>query len=213
MTDINEGFPEAEIQIRVNAARLPEFFQLLQQGIVLRREVGCTVRSFLYHQLQLSSEFIENNIQTVFLDGKPVDDLDKVYVKAGCTLALSAAMPGLVGATLRRGGYYKSLRAQISHGSKEDDPPAAAEGLVTLKLFNLVARSLGKTLLQDGVLVKKKNFEDFMGRWFDTPMKGIVAVRDGKRLDWNALRAFCNAVEPALFRLKVLETGTQRNYF
>ena len=129
MNKKNEGFPAAELQISVNAAQLPEFFQLLQQGIILRREVGCSVKSFLYHQLQLSCEFVEDKIQTIFLDGKPVDDLDAAYVKDGCSLALSAAMPGLVGATMRRGGYYASLRAQISHGSEAENRSRNSRGL------------------------------------------------------------------------------------
>lgn len=43
---------------------------------------------FLERQLQLDRQFIEDYIQTVFLDGKPVDDLDRAFVKDGCTLAL-----------------------------------------------------------------------------------------------------------------------------
>ena len=34
------------------------------------------------------------------LDGKPVDDIGSSFLHDGSTLALSAAMPGLVGATL-----------------------------------------------------------------------------------------------------------------
>ena len=37
----------------------------------------------------------------------------------GDTLALSAAMPGLVGATMRRGGYFAGLRANISHRDQD----------------------------------------------------------------------------------------------
>jgi len=199
----NEGLPAAELQISVNAAQLPEFFQLLQQGIILRREVGCIVKSFLYHQLQLSGEFVEDKIQTIFLDGKPVDDLDTAYVKDGCSLALSAAMPGLVGATMRRRGYYASLRAQISHGSEAENPSSTAEGYVTLKLFNLVTEFLGKTLLQNGVLVKRKNLEDFMSRWSHPGLENIGATRDGKPLDWNTFLATSSADDLVLLRLKI----------
>ena len=49
------------------------------------------------------------------LDGKPVDDIGAALVQDGSTLALSAAMPGLVGATLRRGGAYSSFRSAITY--------------------------------------------------------------------------------------------------
>jgi hypothetical protein len=204
MNKKNEVLPATHLQISVNEAQIPEFFQLLQQGIILRREVGCTVMSFLHRQLQLSYEFIEDNIQTVFLDGKPVDNLDKAHVKDGCTLALSSAMPGLVGATMRRGGYYASIRAQISHNSEVDSAAAKAEGFVTLKLFNLVAELLGRTLLQDCVLVRRKNLEDFMSRWSYPGPKDIEAIRDGKPLDWNTFRATGSVDELVLLRLKIL---------
>lgn len=193
-----------EVQVSINASQLPEFLQLIQQGIVLRREVGCSVRSFLCHQLKLSQEFIEDKIQTIFLDGKPVDNLNRAYVKDGCTLALSSAMPGLVGATMRRGGYYASLRAQISHGSETACNSATSEGCVTLKLFNLVAELLGKKLLEEGVFIKRKNFEDLMSRSTHPGRMDIEAIHDGKPLDWNMFQAAGSADELILLHLKIL---------
>lgn len=160
--------------------------------------------SFLLYQLKLSDEFIEDNIQTVFLDGKPVDDLSQAYVKDGCTLALSSAMPGLVGATMRRGSYYASLRAQISRRPEVESVPAKEEGFITLKLFNLVAKLLGKTLLQDCVLVRRKNLEEFMSRRSYPELKDIEAVRNGRPLDWNTFRATGSPDELVHLRLKIL---------
>ena len=186
----------------VGAARFPRFLQLLQQGIIISREVGCSVRSFLHGQLGLSSQFVEENIQTIFLDGKPVDDMDKVHVKDGCTLALSAAMPGLVGATMRRGGYYASLRAQISHGPEGGTAPATTQGRVTLKLFNILTDLLGKTFLQDSFFVKSKNLEDFI-RW-SQPTDDIKAIFEGKPFDWRAFRAGDKNDELVRLRLKIV---------
>jgi len=193
----------AELEIPVESARLPQFFQLLQQGITLRSQVGCSVRSFLLCRLQLSDEFIQDKIQTIFLDGKPVDDLDTAYVKDGCTLALSAAMPGLVGATMRRGGYYASLRAQISHCAEAENAPAASEGFITLKLFNFLTDLVGKKLLQDGVFAGRRNLEDVLNRLPLSELKGIRVSRGGKPLDWNTFRVSGSSGDMVLLRVKI----------
>ncbi len=200
MSQKSEDLLAAELQIMVVPGRFSRFSQLLQQGIILWKETGCSLRSFLHDQLRLSPQFVEENIQTIFLDGKPVDDLDRVHVKDGCTLALSAALPGLVGATMRRGGYYASLRAQISHGPEGEDAAASARGFVTLKLFNKVADVVGKTFLQDGFFVKRKNLEDFI-RWSE-PTEAVQASLEGKPFDLKAFRAGNSGDD--LIRLRII---------
>jgi hypothetical protein len=72
--------------------------------IRLMVRAGYTVREVLCGHLGVDPNFLERHIQTIFHDGKAVDDLDSEAVKDGSTLALSAAMPGLAGAILRRQG-------------------------------------------------------------------------------------------------------------
>jgi len=103
------------LHLTLRADWIPLFFSLLQKGFMLEVKVGCSVRSLLLDQMGLSAEYIERRIQTLFVDSKPVDDLDRVAIRDGSTLALSSAMPGLLGATLRRGGYYAAMRSQITH--------------------------------------------------------------------------------------------------
>ena len=202
MSEKIEGLPAAELQVMVGADRFWQFSRLLQQGIILWREVGCSLRSFLHDQLRLSPQFVEENIQTIFLNGKPVDDLDKAHVNEGCTLALSAAMPGLVGATMRRGGYYASLRARISYGPEGENVSSAAWGCVTLKLFNQVSNLLGKTFLQDSFFVKSKDLEDFI-QW-SRPTDDIKASLEGKPFDLKAFRAGDSSDELVRLRLKIV---------
>ena len=131
---------------------IARFFLLLQQGVKIRRRVGCTVLAFLREELGAGPETIEK-IQSIMLDGKPVDDIGSALVHDGSVLALSAAMPGLVGATLRRGGAYSSLRSVITyHETGEACKPG--EGWVSIKLFNLMMAELGPGLLRQGVLVR-----------------------------------------------------------
>ena len=86
------------------------------------------------------------DLQTVFLDSQPVDDFDGTHIRDGSVLALSGAMPGLAGATLRRGGYYARMRGGITH---EDSKPKAVRAepcVVTLKLFNKPLADLADSL-------------------------------------------------------------------
>lgn len=135
----------------VAPANVARFCLLLQHGVMIRRRVGCPVDSFLRQELGAGPETVEK-IQSVILDGKPVDDIGAAVVRDGSTLALSAAMPGLVGATMRRGGTYASLRSAITY-RETGEIGAAGEGWVTIKLFNLLLAELGPSLLRGQVLV------------------------------------------------------------
>jgi len=138
--------------ITVPADRIACFFPLLQKGFDLGVLVGCPIRALLRDGLGLTDEYIETRIQTVFLDGKPVDDIDGARIRDGATLALAPAMPGLMGAMLRRGGYYAPMRSGITH---RDDaaPQGIAQGRITVKLFGMAVRELGLQLLERGIEV------------------------------------------------------------
>jgi hypothetical protein len=141
--------------------RMSGIAQLLQRGIVVKAPVNCTVRDFLNGQLKLSADYVENRISTILLNGKPVDNIDKATLKDGDTLALSAAMPGLVGTTLRKGSFYAAMRDGITyHETRETD--LQCEGMITLKLFNMVASELEPFLLEDGIWVRKEHLDDFL---------------------------------------------------
>lgn len=129
----------------------------------MKAQVGCSIKTLLCRQLGLSPEYVEKRIQTIFLDGRSVDDLNSAVVEDGSTLALSAAMPGLAGATLRKGGYYAPMRSQISYREVTTSKPLE-EGTILLKLFNLPLKELGPTFLKRGVWIKGKDLSDFFER-------------------------------------------------
>jgi hypothetical protein len=135
--------------------------QLLQRGMMMKAPVNCTIREFLNRQLKLSADYVENRISTILLNGKPVDNIDKATLKDGDTLALSAAMPGLVGTTLRKGSFYAAMRDGITY-HENAETASQCEGMVTLKLFNMVAKELEPLLLEDGIWVKMEHLEDFL---------------------------------------------------
>ena len=93
------------LQLNLHDQRgLPAFFPLLQKGVYIEIDSGVTVRRILEQYCAGGNGYILRRIQTIFLNGKPVDDTDAAILKDGDCLALSAAMPGLVGATMRSGG-------------------------------------------------------------------------------------------------------------
>jgi len=129
----------AEIKtLRMNLppSQFPAFFPLLQQGVRLRVQVGCSIMNLLTEQFGIDGDYIVERITTLFLDGKAVDKPENSYIKDGSTVALSSAMPGLVGATMRRGGHLAAMRGAITY----NDCLQAESGLgcVKIKLFNMV---------------------------------------------------------------------------
>jgi len=144
----------------VPARLIQRFLLILQQGFALKVRVGCTVEELLRQQLGLNPEYLKERIQTIFLDGHPIDEVTSAYVLSGSTIALSAALPGLAGATLRKGGYYAPLRSHISYKGA-NDMEANHDGIIFFKLFNLSLKDLGPLFLAKGVLVGGKSLSEF----------------------------------------------------
>ena len=116
----------------------------------------------LCDQFQVGTDYLENRIKTVFLDGKPVDDEDKAIVKNGSTLVLSAAMPGLVGSTFRKSGVLVSFRSGITYQEEDAVSDRNGEITATIKLFNMVARELGPTFLYEGIYINKDDLRNLL---------------------------------------------------
>ncbi|MEE9609677.1 MAG: hypothetical protein V3W19_00415 [Desulfatiglandales bacterium] len=154
---------------------------------MMKAQVGCSIKTVLCEQFGLSPDYLEKRVQTVFLDGKPVDDFDSAIVNSGSILALSAAMPGLVGAILRRGGRYAPMRDQISHKG-ETGSTSLQEGMISLKLFNILLKELGPPFLKRGIWVNGKDLEDFIKRQSDHFWEGCKAAHvDGEKIDLGKL--------------------------
>jgi hypothetical protein len=161
-----QKFEIPSLHLCVQSDCLANFYYLVQRGFGLKIRVGMSVEATLIQEFGLDSDLLDK-IQTVFLDGKAVDDLESTLVRDGSILALSAAMPGLVGATLRRGSYYAAMRSQITAaGTQATAVPT--EGMVTLKLFNLVIRELAPNLLGKGIWIEKAVLQDFLAAQADS---------------------------------------------
>jgi len=151
---------EGKIRVALSAEQMPALFSLLQQGIPVQVNVGVSLEQLLDELFRMPRAYIDDRIQTILLDGKPVDDLG-VSIHDNSVIALSAAMPGLVGTTLRRGGHLAAFRKGIAF----QDRPGASEthlGRVTVKVFNTLIKELGLRMLENGVCVADGDVRDML---------------------------------------------------
>jgi hypothetical protein len=192
------------LSLTLNPSLLHLFYPFLQQGVIIKTQVGLSIKDLLSQILGLNPEYVESRIQTVFLDGKAVDDLDSAVILNGSTLALSGALPGLVGATLRRQGPYASLRQAITLSS-EEKPIPYKEGAITLKLFNLLVPQLGPSLLTRGVGVIGKDLDQLFKEPGETFWSGLQEAEvDGRQIELSALKKinWSKYKKPVLLKLK-----------
>lgn len=146
------------------------FSPLLQKGFKVPAKLGCTLNSLLHNQFGLSKSYVSQRIRTIFLNGKPVDDPATAMVGPNAVLAMSAAMPGLVGAAFRCNGPLSTLRSNISYTGKDGVKRSrCCGGLVTLKLFNLLVLEMGPIFLEKGIWVDsptaRKMIEENQKNW------------------------------------------------
>jgi hypothetical protein len=150
-----------KIAVFVESARIGLFFELLCTGILVETPTGLSVREFLYGVLGLEHKYVDTRIQTVFLNGRALDDIDGAILENGSVLALSGAMPGLAGAVFRRGGAYATLRSNVGAAPKPFiDAPHV--GSVIVKLFNQTAADLGPMFFKKGIRVKGHMLSQFL---------------------------------------------------
>ncbi len=141
------------IALTMEEDALALFFPLLQSGVTVQAALPCTIQSFLCTQLGLSGDFVRERILSIVLDGHPVDDPEAARLRDGSQLALSSAMPGLAGAALRRASPLASFRGSITH-TDSDGTGRMQEGLISVKLFNLMMGDLGPSILRHGICIR-----------------------------------------------------------
>ena len=179
--------PAVIISIVVKDKMVPFFFQLLGHGFSMNVQTGCSVKELLCQQFGISEDYLEERIKTIFLNAKVVDDVNTANVTEGSTLALSGAMPGLVGAILRSGGYYASMRSQISFDQNKPSPLPGA-GKITLKLLNLVVKELGPAFLEKGIWFNGGKLQEFIKHHLEELKSGGAANEfDGEPVEINSL--------------------------
>ena len=163
------------LSLEVDSKLVPLFFQLLGHGFSIKVQTGHSVKEVLCGQLGIHEDYLAQRIQTIFLNARVVDDVNAAIVEREAILALSGAMPGLVGAILRSGGFYAPMRSQISH-EKDTSFSQLRDGRVTLKLWNLVVKELGPTFLERGIWIQGQELGSLLDRHCDAFTEGCKAV-------------------------------------
>lgn len=126
------------------------FATLLQSGAEYIAVQGQSLGDFITSLPEFSWDYIESSVQTIFLDGMPADDIKaKTFTKPCHTLALSAAMPGLVGAILKRNSLHVSLRTTTVDDSVAE---VGTPTTIKLKIFNSIAQEKGPQILHGGAV-------------------------------------------------------------
>jgi hypothetical protein len=193
-----ENDNSSHIFLTVRAGLISRFLPLLSKGFRVVARTGCSIKNLLCQQLGIQENYLEEKIQTIFLNGKAIDDLNAPVIQDGSILSLSAAMPGLAGATLRRGGHLAAMRAQISH-KKEATTGQDQTGTVTLKLFNLTARDIGPFFLKQGIWISGSDLEEIFDKFGQDIQAGfrLAEVNNKKitatgflQLDWKKKAVF-----------------------
>lgn len=168
--------PEAlELEIIVSPGNLDRFTPLLQAGLFLERSRPQTVGEFLSSLPGFSREYITGRIETIFLNGLPVDELTTPITGSQPVLAISAAMPGLAGAIFRKNSYHAHLRTSAADSDSQTDKVSGSLQ-IRLKLFNFISRERGGDLLQQGCLLRADSVRKFFILHHDLP-ESIVAIR------------------------------------
>jgi hypothetical protein len=148
------------IRLKVKPGQESRFVPVFQQGIFIKTRAGLPLDEVL-EEAGFPRKYLEERVQTVFLDGSAVDDLDRAIVESGSVIALSGAMPGLAGAIFRKGSPISALRSSTA---REMGAPRSEDTMyeIRLKLFNTIANEMGPALLRDGILVKGPDLEEFL---------------------------------------------------
>ncbi len=150
------------LRLKLKPGRESGFLAIFQKGVYVKTRAGLPLSEVL-EEAGFSRKYLEEKVQTVFLDGSAVDDLDCAIVEGGSVIALSGAMPGLAGAILRKGSPFSALRSRTSLEMGRHRTGDTMHAL-RLKLFNTIANEIGPGFLHSGILVKRSDLEDFLSK-------------------------------------------------
>ncbi len=192
------------LSVRLARENYSAFTQLLQQGVMFETPEGTTINDLLCEQLMVDPDYLSRMIKTIFLNGKPVDDVKAATIKQDSVIALSPAMPGLVGATFSRGTILSSLRSSITHKDETDAITSGRPVLVKIKLFNLIIKGLGSDFLKKGVWLEKDDIIPVIKKLTDISQSDIQEItKEDRIITLDELAALAWEEEPKLVWLNV----------
>ena len=187
------------IVLSVRKEKIESYTTLLQFGVLLESQIGQSMGVFLTSLPDFDMNYIVDRIQTIFLDGSAIDDMETLFTNSSPVLALSAAMPGLAGAIFRKNSLHAALRTADSKNVLAGQ--TNSQILVCLKLFNMIAVEKGPGLLEKGGIFSGSALLDFF-----TPQSQLrqnIAHIEVRRSSIDA-ESFWSLLDPSLnYHLKI----------
>ncbi|MGI9536473.1 MAG: hypothetical protein ACR2PB_05345 [Desulfocapsaceae bacterium] len=132
---------------------------VLQSGFFVTGTEGDSIYEFLMNLPGFTEEYLAKEVQTIFYNGDALDDLESALAGERATVALGSAMPGLVGAIMKKGSICGALRKPrtVLDVSQQGKPVE-----VRVKLFNTVARDMGPGLFTSGIRIDARDLYLFL---------------------------------------------------
>lgn len=145
---------------------VPEVVELLhyelQNGFYVETESGIKLISFLTGSCGIPESYIRDKVKTIFHNGNPVDDPASVKLRNDSVVAISGAMPGIVGAMMRMASPYAAMRESITE--KGENIFQTGDSIhVMLKLFNVILGDLWRGFVEKGVILDRERILRVIG--------------------------------------------------
>lgn len=126
----------------------PAWKLIMQSGAAIKCTVGIRLDLMLRREFGLSEEQIAP-VDSIILDGMPVDEPEHTVVPGFSRLALASGLPGITGLSMKKGSAVRGLRSGITYSRAIDEMPAPGE--ITLSLYSLTLPQLAGHFLRRGV--------------------------------------------------------------
>ena len=172
------------VEIVAGADIIKNFKILLQHGVFLDLDKSLPLKVFLLERCGISGPVLTDKIKTIFLNSRPVDDIEMADISSGDSLGLSGAMPGLVGAVFRQKSIFSSFRETITYSKDTGGKSNILEpGMVLLKVFNTAMDAVAQTLFARGVYVPAETFTGIFKTTVGFLQSGSVSMKlEGKKV-------------------------------
>ncbi len=182
----------SKLRLSVKSERLQVLSSLLQRGFIVEFSPGLNLQDLLLG-VGFPARYLEERVQTIFLNGSVIDNPESETPADGAVIALSAALPGLAGAIFRKGSPGNIILANLRTPTRKRQGVEERQlrlAHARIKLFNLVADEMGPELLRAGVsLIRSEIEEAFAARRSILESAVTGAELDGKIIEADALFA------------------------